>query len=535
MSNASQHFDMIIIGAGFSGLYMLIKARELGLSVKVLETGSDVGGIWYWNRYPGARCDVESVEYSYSFSEELQQEWDWPERYSAQPDILSYLQHVAEKFCLREDIKFSTRVQACQYDAERKTWKVKTDTGDDFSAQFLVGATGPLSAPLKSLFEGTDSFEGEHYYTSEWPHAEVNFSGKRVAVIGTGSSGVQCIPQIAKQAAHLDVYQRTPAYAVPGWNRALTQQEREEYKADHANMRARAKLRRFPACANYPLHEELMTEQSAEERQAHLEKYWKLGGLNMYFTYPELLFAPETNQQVADFVREKIYSKLDDKGMAEKLMPQGILGAKRICVDSQYFEAYNQDNVNLIDVNETPIKRVTPKGIQASDQTREYDAIVFATGFDACTGALSRIDIRGLQDRSLKEVWHEGANNYLGMQVSGFPNFFTLTSGLGTPAALSNVIVCIEHQVEWIADCLSYMKQQDKQTINAAPEAEAMWVQHAKDVVDMTLMQQANSLYMGANVPGKQRTFMPYIGGFPDYVAKCADVARKGYEGFVFN
>jgi cyclohexanone monooxygenase len=529
---ADSQFDMIIIGAGFSGMYALIKAREMGLTVQVLEKGGDVGGTWYWNRYPGARCDVESVEYCYSFSSELEQEWDWPERYSAQPDILAYQQHVADRFQLRPSIRFNCRMSAARFDESSGMWDILTDDGSSYRCRYLVAATGPLSTPLKPGFEGMDEFQGETYHTGEWPHENVDFSGKRVAVIGTGSSGIQSIPLIAAEADALDVYQRTPAYAIPARNRVLSDQERDAIKANYAARRQEASSRMFPLGASYPQGEETMAEQTPEQVEANLEKWWQVGGLQYMLSYPELVADEETNRVAADYFRSRVAEMISDPEYREKLMPQGVLGAKRLCVDTDYYETFNRDNVTLIDVNETPIERLTANGIQTSDGERHYDAIVFATGYDGMTGTLSKLDIRGRDNLQLGDAWRESPRTYLGMQVSGFPNLFIPASGVGTSAVFTNMVVSIEHQVNWIFDCLTYARQSGKTTIEADPEAEQGWVEQVQETAEMTLFLNANSWYLGANVPGKRRVFMPYIGGYPAYVDICSEEAEKGYPGF---
>jgi cyclohexanone monooxygenase len=532
MKSKTEEFEMIIIGAGFTGMYMLIKARELGFKVKVLEAGGGVGGTWYWNRYPGARCDVESIEYSYSFSEELQQEWDWPERYSAQPDILAYQNHVADKFQLHSDIRFNCRMEAAHYNEADELWDLTTDDGTKYRCRYLVAATGPLSTPIKPQFDGMDEFEGDSYHTGEWPHEGVDFTGKRVAVIGTGSSGVQSIPLIAAQAKTLDVYQRTPAYAIPARNRPLSDEERARVKANYTALRVEARSRRFPLGASYPAGTSAITEQTPEEVQANLGKWWDVGGLQYMLSYPELVFDAPTNQAAADYFRSRVADMITDSAMRDKLLPQGIVGGKRLCVDTDYYKTYNRDNVALIDVNDTPIERLTCTGIQATDMERAYDAIVFATGYDGLTGTLSKFDIRGRGNVHLGEAWHESPRTYLGMQVSGFPNFFIPASGVGTPAAFTNLLVSIEHQVGWLSDCLAYMKNTGKTTIEAEPEAEQQWVRQVHETAETSLFLQANSWYLGANVPGKPRIFMPFAGGFPAYVDICAEVADRGYEGF---
>ena len=532
MNDNNANFDVVIVGAGFSGLYMLIKARELGLSVKVIEAGGDVGGTWYWNRYPGARCDVESMEYSYEFSEELQQEWEWTERYATQPEILSYINHVAERFDLRRDVQFDTRVTGAHFDAEAHRWRVETDGEQRFSAQFLVAASGPLSVPLKPEFPGQEQFQGDIYYTGDWPHQGVDFSGQRVAVIGTGSSGVQSIPLIAGEAEHLTVYQRTPAYVVPAQNHPLDKEEQQRIKADYPRLRAENAKLYFSLGALYEAEDITMAEHSAEQRQSHLEKWWSVGGLPFMLSYSDLMLNPQTNHEVAEFVRAKIAGTVKDRELAARLMPWGVLGSKRLCTGTDYYETYNRDNVSLVDLRESPLECFTRSGIRTSDGEREFEAIVCATGFDAMTGALSRMGIHGAGGGTLKEAWEDGADTYLGLQVCGFPNLFILAAGPGSSLAFSNAVTSIQHHVEWISDCITYMRAQGKHTIEATAEAQSAWVEHVQKVANTTLFPRENSWYSGANVPGKARLFLPYVGGFPAYTQRCRDVADKGYEGF---
>ncbi|MEH6580857.1 MAG: NAD(P)/FAD-dependent oxidoreductase [Halioglobus sp.] len=532
MTTRNKHFDVLIIGAGFSGLYMLIKARELGLSVKVIEAGGDVGGTWYWNRYPGARCDVESIEYSYEFDEELQQEWDWSERYATQPEILRYINHVAERFDLRSDIQFDTRVTGAHFNAEAHQWSVEMENGQTCTAQFLVAASGPLSVPLKPKFPGQDQFQGDIYYTGYWPHEGVDFTGQRVAVIGTGSSAVQSIPLIAEQADSLTVYQRTPAYVVPAHNRPLSTEERTSVKADYATLRTRAKEMHFALGAKYIQEETLMAEHSLEQRKSRLEKAWAVGGFIFLYAYADIMFDPATNHEVAEFIRGKIASVVKDPAIASILMSRGVVGSKRLCVGTNYYETYNRDNVSLVDINEFPLQGFTAVGIETPAGERPYDAIVSATGFDAMTGALTRIDIRGVNGDTLKQRWSEGADTYLGLQVSGFPNLFIVAAGPGSSTAFTNVIKSTEHHVEWIGDCIIHMRETGKHTVEAEPAAESAWVEHVQEVANTTLFPQEKSFYNGANVPGKARVYLPYVAGFPVYVQKCKDVASNGYEGF---
>jgi cation diffusion facilitator CzcD-associated flavoprotein CzcO len=532
------HFDALVIGAGFSGLYMLHRLRGLGLTARVYEAADDVGGTWYWNRYPGARCDVESVYYSYSFSPELEQEWEWSRRYPAQPEVLSYLDHVADRFDLRRDIQFSTRVAGASFDEDTNRWRLHlddgTDGGNDVSAQYLITAVGCLSTTNVPDFAGLDSFTGEWYHTGRWPHEGVDFTGMRVGLIGTGSTGIQAAPEIAKQASHLTVFQRTPNYTIPAQDRPLTADETREVKAEYPQVRETCRH----SFAGLPLapSEVSALEVTPEERNEAYETGWQKGGFHFLFSaYHDILFNSEANDTAAEFIREKIRGIVDDPETAETLSPREYpYGTKRPPVDTDYYVTFNRDNVSLVDVQKAPIQRITPDGLDTADAHYELDAIVFATGFDAMTGTLLRMDIRGRGGVSLAERWSDGvARNYIGLQVAGFPNMFTIT-GPGSPSVLSNMIISIEQHVDWIAECLADMARHGRTRIEATESAEASWVDHQVETTNATLFPQGNSWYIGANIPGKGRFFTPYPGGVGPYRAICDDVAGKDYEGFSF-
>jgi cyclohexanone monooxygenase len=525
--------DVAIVGAGFAGMYMLHKVRELGLTAIGIEAGGDVGGTWYWNRYPGARCDVESMQYSYEFSDELQQEWDWSERYATQPEILRYAQHVAERFDLRSNIRFDTRVESATFDEATDRWTVRTDKGDDISAWFVVMATGCLSSANLPDIAGRDSFAGASYHTGQWPHEPVDLTGLRVGVIGTGSSAIQSIPVIAEQAAELHVFQRTPTYSVPAHNRPLDPVEREKIKANYAAFREANKLSPTAIGGRREAIEQPAIEVSEQERRAEYEARWAEGGLTYLGAFADLLVNAESNTTAADFVRERIAETVHDPDVAKKLMPDTVIGCKRMCVDTGYYATYNRPNVHLVDLRETPIEEITPKGIRTSDQLRELDVIVFATGFDAMTGALLRIDITGRDGVALRDAWEAGPRTYLGLGVAGFPNLFIVT-GPGSPSVLTNMLVSIQHHVEWITDCISHVRDQGLRRIEATSTAQDEWVDYVNLVADFTLFPSCNSWYLGANVPGKPRVFMPLL-GFPPYVDRCTEVAAKGYEGFALS
>jgi len=526
-----QTVDAVIVGAGFAGLYMLHRLRGLGLSVHVFEAGKGVGGTWYWNRYPGARCDVESMDYSYSFSEELQQEWRWSERYSAQPEILRYINHVADRFDLRRDITFSTRVTSAVFDEATSRWDVRTDTGEQVGARFCIMATGCLSTAQVPSFKGRESFEGKWYHTGAWPHEGVDFGGQRVGIIGTGSSAIQSIPIIARQAAHLHVFQRTPNFSVPAHNAPLDPEYERSVKANYADFRRQARESRIGFVVERS--DKSALEVSPEERVREYEKRWNRGGLGFAATYNDLQISKDANDTAAEYFRAKIRSLVRDPAIGEALVPQHYpLGTKRLCVDTGYYETFNRDNVTLVDIRKSPIEEITPRGLRTRDGEYEFDSIVFATGFDAMTGALMSIDLRGMGGKTIQQKWAEGPRTYLGLTIAGFPNLFMIT-GPGSPSVLSNMIVSIEQHVDWIADCITHLREQGKASIEATVEAENGWVEHVDEVGHMTLYPLADSWYMGANIPGKPRIFMPYIGGVGVYRQKCDDVASKGYEGFV--
>ena len=555
-SGVPRRVDVAIVGAGFAGMYMLHRARGAGFTAVAFERGSGVGGTWYWNRYPGARCDVPSLEYSYQFSDELQQEWEWSEKYATQPEILRYAEHVADRFDLRRDMVFDTNVVSMRWNDHE--WIVTTQPSDAprngsveaqgqrrFStvARWVVLATGCLSSANKPRFVDDHVFSGRTYHTGAWPKEGVDFTGKRVALIGTGSSGIQSVPIIAEQAAHLAVLQRTPAYSVPARNQRLDPAYVADIKADYKEFRRKNSLTRAALGGDTPTGPKGASEVGDDERRAALEARWQKGGLLFLGAFNDALTNPESNRLIADFVRDKIRSIVRDPETARKLAPESVIGCKRLCVDTNYYDTFNRPNVSLVDLRERPIKRFTEHGIvlgatpgdlgSAAKGETEYhfDSIVFATGFDAMTGAIDKIDITGRDGQRLRDAWSAGPVNYLGLGVHGFPNLFTIT-GPGSPSVLTNMIVSIEHHVEWIAECLSWMKARGKAAIEVDAEAQTGWVQHVNAVAGMTLYTSCSSWYLGTNVPGKPRVFMP-LPGFPAYVQKCAEVAQNGYRGFL--
>ena len=535
MSNAKQ-FDALVVGAGVGGLYALYRLRDkLGLNVQVLEAGDGVGGTWYWNRYPGCRCDVESLEYSFSFDPELEQDWSWPERYGNQPEILAYVNHVADRFDLRRNIQFETRVKSATFDRKTNLWTLQTEAGETFRAPVCIMATGNLSIPRVPDFPGLDDFEGETYHTGLWPHEGVDFTGKRVAVIGTGSSGVQSIPIIAEQAETLTVFQRTANYILPAANGPMDPEKEAQHKATYRERRKAAYDTPF-GIAGYPPPTKSALEVSEEERNRLYEQKWQEGGsISFLYTFTDLLTNDEANKTAREFVHNKIRSIVKDQNVAETLCPNDHpIGTKRLVLDTGYYETYNKQHVHLVNARKNPIAGLTKKGIRLEDGTEyEFDAIVFATGFDAMTGALKEIDIRTTDGRSLTKDWEAGPYTMLGLMSAGFPNMFMIT-GPGSPGVKSQMILSCEQHVDWIVDCLKYMAEHGKAAIEPTEESQHDWTMHVKDVADQTLYPKAASWYMGANIPGKPRVFMPYVGGVHVYKQKIEGVAANGYEGFTF-
>ena len=522
--------DVLIVGAGFGGMYMLFKLRELGLKALIVEAGKGVGGTWYWNRYPGARCDVESIEYSYSFSEELQQEWNWSSRYSTQGEILKYANHVADRFDLRKDIKFNQRVVSSVFKEDLNKWYISTSSGDNYLAQYCIMATGTLSSVKEISFNGLDSYKGDWYVTGNWPHQKIDFAGKKVGIIGTGSSAVQAIPVIAKDAKHLTVFQRTANYSIPAKNRKLTDQEVKKVKSNYSSIRDEAKNARA-GIASTVYGTKNVFDVSDEERNREFQKKWDYGGTDFNSAFMDIGFDERANDEAANFVRSKIKEIVKAPATAELLSPKTTIACKRLCADTDYFETYNKSNVDLIDINKTPIESLTANGLITSKDQFSFDIIIFATGFDAMTGALTSIDIIGKNGVNLADKWKEGPKSYLGLCIEGFPNMFTIT-GPGSPSVLGNMMVAIEQHVEWIIDCIKHMNANDKKEIEAELTAENEWMDLVEIIASSTLRDTCNSWYVGANVPGKKRVFMPYAGGYQTYREKCDEIAKTNYEGF---
>ena len=541
-----ERLDAVVVGAGFAGMYMLYRLRELGLRVRLFERGDGVGGTWYWNRYPGARCDVESMEYSYQFSEALQQEWSWSERYAAQPEILRYANHVADRFNLRAYMQFNASVQAAHFNETTRTWCIDIalqDVADEaitqlkVSSQFCIMATGCLSSTNLPSIAGLDKYQGDWYHTGRWPHHEVAFNGQRVGVIGTGSSGIQSIPIIAQQAAELTVFQRTPNYSIPVRNAPIDPDYVRAVKADYAGFRARNSLMPAGFGANFERGDGSALEADETQRRADFEKRWQRGGFGFLSGFNDFLSNARANETAAEFVRDKIRGLVRDPDVAQRLCPEQVIGCKRLCLDTDYYETFNRDNVRLVDVRANPISCFTESGVRttnAQGKTTDHplDAVVFATGFDAMTGTLLNIDIRGRKQQTLAQKWSAGPRTYLGLQTAEFPNLFMI-SGPGSPSVLTNMIVSIEQHVNWVTELIRHMRAQSFQLVEAEQSAEDKWVNHVNDIASATLYPSCNSWYLGANVPGKPRVFMPYL-GFPAYVEQCTQVAAQGYLGFRF-
>ena len=506
------------------------------MSARVFETGTDVGGTWYWNRYPGARCDVESLQYSYSFSPELRKEWTWSERYGGQPEILRYIKHVADRFDLRRDIKFNTRVKSAVFNDETNLWTVETDQGDVVLATFCIMATGCLSTPYEPAYPGLEDYQGDIYHTGTWPHDEVDFSGKRVGIIGTGATAIQIIPVVAEQVEHLTIFQRTANYSIPGHNRPADPEVEREFNA-HYDARLDKARHSFGGITGHPPPRVSALEETPEERNRFFEERWADGGgtFSMLTTYRDLLVSREANDLAADFVRDKIRSIVKDPEVAELLTPKNQpIGAKRLPVDTFYFETYNRENVTLVDIKSDPIERVTPTGVQTGKAVYEFDSLILATGFDAMTGALLAMDIRREGGSTLQEIWEEGPKSYLGIMVAGIPNMFTIT-GPGSPSVKMNMIHAIEQHTDWIMTCLDDLRAKGVDRIEPTEKAQKDWVEHSREVAEATLMPEANSWYVGANIPGKPRVFMPYFGGFERYWQHCDEIVADGYRGFTLS
>jgi cation diffusion facilitator CzcD-associated flavoprotein CzcO/acetyl esterase/lipase len=524
--------DVVVVGAGFSGLYMLHRLRGLGLSVLGIDAAGDVGGTWYWNRYPGARCDIPTTDYSYSFDPELEQAWTWSEKYATQPEILDYLGFVADRYGLRPLIRFNTRLEAASWDEEARCWSVQIGSDEVIRCRFLVMAGGCLSLPKTPDIEGADRYQGAVYFTGRWPHEPVDFTGLRVGVVGTGSSGIQSIPLIAQQAEQLTVFQRTANFSVPAHNGAADPERLARLAQDRENYRYEARR----SAGGVPASEMVMVTGAAaseEVRRQRFEEAWARGELFAILgVFADQGIDPESNDIVAEMIREKIREVVKDPETADELSPRDhYFGTKRPCLDTGYFATFNRPNVELVNLRKHPIVTITETGIETSDKAYEFDAIVYATGFDAMTGPLVSVNVEGVAGQTLKDRWAEGPLTYLGLTTVGFPNYFTVT-GPGSPSVLSNMVVSIEQHVEWISDCIAFMAASNYDRIEPTPVAEDGWGRHVQDCAAITLHPTANSWYMGANVPGKPRVMLPYIGGVDAYRAACDEVVERGYLGF---
>jgi cation diffusion facilitator CzcD-associated flavoprotein CzcO len=537
MTTTPARFEAIVIGAGFSGLYALHRLRQLGVHTLVLEKAENVGGTWLFNRYPGARCDIESIEYSYSFSDEIQQEWVWTETMPTQPEIEAYLNFVADRLDLRRDIRFDTTVVAMTFDEDASEWILETDTGESFVASFVVAASGILSVPLEPDIPGLDTFAGTSLYTSRWPKEGFDLSGKSVGVVGTGSTGVQLIPVVARQAGRLSVFQRSPAYTLPWEVRSLEPGELDEMKSRYDDIRAAqrqhpvgaARLSAFSVLLEMLAKPPLKTATREQQLQA-IEQHGVIGALS----WGDIFFDIEANQLAARLYGEAVARIVNDPETAASLVPSHPFGCKRPIIDQGYYETFNRDNVTLVDLRKGPIRRVTPAGIDTDRGFYALDVIIYATGFDAMTGALTRIDIRGRDGISLRDFWaDEGPYSYLGIAVAGFPNLF-IVQAPGSPSAATNFVAALEQHVEWIGDCIAYLRTHGHSVIEALPEAQLEWIEHSTSLVAPTVLVHptCNSWYNGGNVPGKKRMYMGYTAGIPEYRRRCDEIAAAGYTGF---
>lgn len=531
-AGAVVELDALVIGAGFAGLYQLLCLRDrLGLNVTAVEAGGGVGGTWYWNRYPGARCDSESHVYWYTFSLDLMREWEWSERYPGQAEILRYLNFAADKFDLKRDIRFNTRVTSAHYDEAVNRWRVRTDQDETYVVKFLVTAVGCLSTANVPNFPGLKDFKGDWYHTGEWPHEGVDFTGKRVGMIGTGSTGIQAAPVIAAQAKHLTVFQRTANYSVPARNVPLNPDFKQHVKRHAKDIRATT--HETLNGMGFKIEDRKAVETSAEDREKIYEAAWDRGGLQFRASFQDMLMDKAANDTAADFIKRKIRGIVKDPRTAALLSDiDHPYAAKRPPIDTDYFETYNRSNVTLVDVKAAPIQAITAAGVRTAEAEYPLDIIVFATGFDAMTGPMLRMDIRGRDGLALTKAWEAGPCNYLGLQIAGFPNLFTIT-GPGSPSVLCNMPVAIEQHVDWITNCIDYMRTKGKERIEAKPGSMDRWVAEVNEVANRTLLPQAkHSWYLGANIPGKPSVFMPYAGGMVRYREICQEVAARDYEGF---
>jgi cation diffusion facilitator CzcD-associated flavoprotein CzcO len=524
-------YDAIVIGSGFAGIYMLYQLRKIGLSAIVLEKGFGIGGTWFWNKYPGARCDTESLQYSYQFSEELQQEWEWTEKYATQPEILKYINHVVDRFNLRKDIKLKTEIKEIIYNDEKKIWLVSS-SDEQYKSKFCIMATGCLSTPNKPNIPGLNEFKGEVYQTSLWPNKKISFTNKNIAVIGTGSSAMQAIPIISKKAKNLYVFQRTSNYAVPAHNRELDPKEVMNFKKNYKENREKAKTLVSGFLTDYNHKSALQVSQ--DELKKEYDKRWKKGGLAFLAAFTDIAINKKANKTTSDYIEKKIQEIVYDKKIAKLLTPNSIVGCKRLVIDTDYYKTFNNKNVYLFNAKKYPISKVDETQIYTEEAIKNIDMIILATGFDAMTGAMKQINIVGKNGIKLETKWKNGPKLYLGLATNGFPNFFIIT-GPGSPSVLTNMIPTIEQHVDWIAECLTYMKKKSVSTIEAKVDAENDWVDYNEKIARNTLRYNCKSWYLGSNIKGKKRIFMPFVGGLPVYIKKCEEIVANNYAGFEIN
>ncbi len=521
--------DAVVVGAGFTGIYMLYRLRQGGFTARCFDSASGVGGTWYWNRYPGARCDIESMQYSYQFSEELQQEWRWKERYASQPEILAYIEHVAERYDLNRDITFNTRVGKATFDEDNDLWVIETDESEVIRARYFIMSVGCLSAPIRPKFDGENDFRGEIYQTSLWPKEPVDFTGKRVGIIGSGSSAIQSAPLISQEAAHVYLYQRTPNFVVPSQNRPLSDEDVDLIKSDYKGFRRQAYAEN--SAFNFLRYDQSVFDLPPEERRERLDQQWEIGGLPFLGGFNDILTNEDANKEVAGYWRDRVSEIVKDDEVLDRLTPDEIFGCKRLCAGTNYYEMFNRDNVTLVDISNKGIEMLTESGLRAEGKDYNLDMIIYATGFDAMTGSVTRIEITGANGQTIQEKWADGPHTYIGLSISGFPNMFNMVSA-GSPSVLATMVTCAEQHGDWIGDCLEYMRANSYTRIDATPQAEADWDAEVNRAADASLRVKCDSWYVGSNVEGKARVFAPYIGGWPPYISKCTAIAQNGYEGF---
>ena len=529
LSKTALDVNAVVVGAGFTGIYMLYRLRQGGFTARCFDSASGVGGTWYWNRYPGARCDIESMQYSYQFSEELQQEWRWKERYASQPEILAYIEHVAERYDLNRDITLDTRVEKATFDEDNDLWVIETDEGEVVRARYFIMSVGCLSAPIRPKFDGEKDYRGEIYQTSLWPKEPVDFTGKRVGIIGSGSSAIQSAPLISQDAAHVYLYQRTPNFVVPSQNRPLSDEDVDLIKSDYEGFRREAYAEN--SAFRFLRYDQSVFDLPPEERRERLDQQWEIGGLPFLGGFNDILTNEDANKEVANYWRDRVSEIVKDDEVLDRLTPNEIFGCKRLCAGTNYYEMFNRDNVTLVDISNKGIEMLTESGLRAEGKDYNLDMIIYATGFDAMTGSVTRIEITGANGQTIQEKWADGPHTYMGLSIAGFPNMFNMVSA-GSPSVLATMVTCAEQHGDWIGDCLEYMRANSYTRIDATLQAEADWDAEVNRAADASLRVKCDSWYVGSNVEGKARVFAPYIGGWPPYITKCTAIAQNGYEGF---